>query len=1652
MKIEGGKKTVFNLHVYCQEQNNGGCIWLIKIKLLYLQTNCDKKGTKMADQHTRHEILRIDYLPQLNYAMWLRGMQSLRRVEVDNTGNEDWRHVCVSLSGEFLTPIEEHVELIPSGQAVTLDRLQIVPDADALRQLTESVVTRFRITVGTEGAEPLFISDYELRLLAFDEWPGSQVSPDLLASFVTPNTPQTAQVNVRAAELLERLTGSSALDEYQTQDPNRVRAQVAAIFGSLREQKIVYSAPPASFEQTGQRVRTVPLVLGQKLATCLDLSLLMASCMEACGLHPLVLLMRGHAMVGCWLTNKYYPHTVGDDASLLLKSVADGINELVLLEATALTSSAAVNFEDAVAQAEKRLMQHGDDFLCFIDIFRCRLDGVRPLPLQSNGMLQTDGVEHNSGGSMAVDRRTTVTVDDGEAMLPADRLLLWERKLLDFSMRNTLLNLRLTRKVIPFISFDLDHLEDHLQEGQSYELLPTPTPSKLTPDEGSHYISKLHAGELEAVVQESLRHNQLYSYLTADELSAGVKTLYRESRTAMEENGADTLFLALGMLKWYETEKSVQPRYAPLVMLPVRLVRKSAGSYVLRMRDEDTTFNTTLQEMLRQQFSVTMTGLQPLPKDHSGIDMRSVFSIVRAHVKAFPRWDVLEESLLGMFSFSKFVMWNDIHNNAALMRRNTIVDALLQHSFRPQDDSQAQLDVRQADRTVNPSELALPVDVDSSQLEAVIESGQDRSFILYGPPGTGKSQTITNIIANALFHEKRVLFVAEKMAALQVVQARMEKIGLAPFCLEMHSNKMTKGHLLHQLQEVLNLPQTERRKNDAKKADELMLRRQELIGYVDELHRQRAIGLSLYDCIVRYESLHGTEPMELSGAFCQELTADRLEQAADTLRGLDAVLLVTGNPCGHPLLGLEIRDASERARQQMVDTLPLLRQQLEEAVRATASPTLTLCGLRQWTELASRQHQLLQEYTDQVLTLNARQLEAEWQTIARKWFLPRLLARNSFIKRMRSYKADFTADDLEPLCHALAACHGLAAQCGVDKGRVVNVACAKACQTLADTLGQLCPRVCVFDLGSDPQLTTIAGSISQWMPHADRCRNWAQWCLRLPALREQKLDFAIEEMKQQPVAGSELAQRLLRAGYRRMALDIIDAEPRLQLFNGVLFDEAIVRYRQLAADYQQTTKEALYHKLLKRLPWRAQDMVDNAELTLLKRWIASGGRGVSIRRIMEQLPTLLPQLCPCMLMSPISVAQYIDLKQPPFDLVIFDEASQMPTSESVGAIARGRNLIVVGDPKQMPPTNFFNTNATAEQEADIDDMESILDDCITLSLPEHFLSWHYRSRHESLIAFSNAQYYDGRLFTFPSVDDRHSKVTFVPVDGTYDYGRTRSNKGEAEAIVKETLRRLPEGASIGIVAFSKVQQDLIEDLLTDELARHPDLERLAYDAPEPVFVKNLENVQGDERDIILFSVGYGPDKNGKVSMNFGPLNNRGGERRLNVAVSRARQEMMVFATLKPEQIDLGRSSAKGVEGLKRFLEYAKSGRMAVAASQIGEEQQPDSIVSQLAQELRKRGYQVDTKVGRSRFKVDLAIVNPQNPDTYLLGILCDGPSYYETKTERDREVVQPSVLRGLKWNLMRVWTIDWFQNQQAVMEQIEEHLVEPKIKKETKNQ
>lgn len=418
-------------------------------------------------------------------------------------------------------------------------------------------------------------------------------------------------------------------------------------------------------------------------------------------------------------------------------------------------------------------------------------------------------------------------------------------------------------------------------------------------------------------------------------------------------------------------------------------------------------------------------------------------------------------------------------------------------------------------------------------------------------------------------------------------------------------------------------------------------------------------------------------------------------------------------------------------------------------------------------------------------------------------------------------------------------------------------------------------------------------------------------------------------------------------------------------------------------------------------------------------------------------------------MSPLSVAQYLDAAHANFDVVVFDEASQIPVWDAVGAIARGKQLIVVGDPKQLPPTSFFSRaddpdddGADAAEDAPVRDLESILDECLGAGLPTLCLEWHYRSKHESLITFSNHRYYESGLITFPSPVTHDTAVKLTVVPGVYDRGASRTNRAEADAIVNEVIAHFSDPVkckqTMGVVTFNHTQQRLIENLLDEELRKFPEIEqRMAEHGSERLFVKNLENVQGDERDVILFSITYGKDAAGRMPMNFGPLNQEGGQRRLNVAITRARVGIVIFSSIRPEEIDLSRSRAAGVTDLKHYLEFSAKGYRALTEQAAPTGLEPESPLEiEIVRALKDRGWEVHPQVGCSGYRLDIGVVHPQQPGTYLLGIECDGATYHSLSTARDRDRLRQLVLEGLGWTIHRVWSTDWWTNPEREMEKI----------------
>jgi very-short-patch-repair endonuclease len=480
-------------------------------------------------------------------------------------------------------------------------------------------------------------------------------------------------------------------------------------------------------------------------------------------------------------------------------------------------------------------------------------------------------------------------------------------------------------------------------------------------------------------------------------------------------------------------------------------------------------------------------------------------------------------------------------------------------------------------------------------------------------------------------------------------------------------------------------------------------------------------------------------------------------------------------------------------------------------------------------------------------------------------------------------------------------------------------------------------------------------------------------------------------------------------------------------------------------EFRAQDRQTLAHAADRIVQRRAEQWrePEQHEVALLMKESHKKTKHLPLRRLFEGMPRLLGQLKPCLLMSPLSVSQFLpaDVGKLKFDLVVFDEASQIVPEDAIGAIYRGEQIVVTGDNQQLPPTTFFQQLSEDGEETEEDPgvFESILDTSLGTGLPRQWLRWHYRSRHEYLIAFSNERYYDNKLVTFPGAiaEDADYGVKFQHVpDGKYDRGGRRDNPREAQVVadlVLEHLRRTPD-KSLGVIAFSYPQMEAIENELDRRLAEHPELEKLLHEERlDGFFIKNLETVQGDERDVILLSVGYGPDEQRKIALNFGPLNCQGGERRLNVAVTRARQKLILVSSIRAS--DIRPSTAKGIVFLQQYLDYAEHGLAARRPGADGDASL-HALAADVRQELVQRGYETALQVGCASYRIDLAVLDPQRPGNYLLGIEFDGPTYSQAAAARDRDRLRHEVMQRLGWKLHRIWSPAWLHRRQEELERL----------------
>lgn len=1693
----------------------------------------------------------LSFVPVFNLALQQNALPVVYELKLVNHTGRDLDHLEGMFSSDsgVVLPKTVSVEPLKAGEELSLHDLDIKLDYKMLASLSEPLKGTLSLEI-KEGGQSLLTQKHPVEAFAADQWLGLDILPELLCSFVTPNQEAVNHLESLVSSELENATGSPSVEGYQA-DKTRVYEICAAVYRAIHSWGIRYSNPAASFGTPGQRIRFADSIYQYRLGTCLDTTLLFASVMEQCGLHPVIMLQKGHAYIGCHLVDRYFPDIPMDDLQMIRK-LAD-LDEFLVIETTMVTGNST--FAEAEAAARSKHLNVDADFHCAIDVIRARYSGIRPLPLKRSA----DGIEfvpvERDAEALGEERKRLLREDVDlsnyqETRSQSDRVARWTQKLLDLSLRNRLLNVRDTKQVIPIACSDIAVLEDKIAADESLSLNPL---SGLLGEKDLHDIAMLRTGEvkneIKTLLDRELGQRRLWTMLSPVEMARRLTGLYRQSRTDLEEGGVNTLFLAVGFLEWKMTERDPKSYSAPILLIPVRLQRKSIveGIRISRI-DEDTVVNVTLLELLRREFHLTVPGLDPLPTDDSGVDVGRVMQIFRQTTKDMKGWEVREEARIGHFSFGKFIMWNDLTARIDALKQNPLVDHLIEGggSF---DDGVGVFPPSEIGKHLDLKNLYCPMSADSSQLTAVLYSQTGKNFVLHGPPGTGKSQTITNIIAHNLAWGRRVLFVSEKKAALEVVHKRLSSIGLRPFCLELHSNKSGKKEVLEQFSEALAVPETGTSGEWQTVTAATEKVRDELNEYVSVLHDAYPNGLSAYRCFSRLLKEGLEIPDGLLQIDCLKQSAEELDEAKQLVSDLANSWIGTTPEAIWALSRVDGAEWTPVFEKGMLAAAQSLLQSCSELIRCYQEQSSWLglegaCSVKDVYNTAvlaealkhicdipavflsddfsgqmaflvkfrtvALRHSELEEklrnyHLETLAELDLGGIETRIRNNNQTFILLRFFKHNALLKELagikklgggklkldelirllpdagefisvdREYRQNLAkaesllgrwwnngAPDWDALKHLFEQTQNLLELVGnaaAGNSSVRKQCLAKLQAVLPDAAknfsreSQARKTINAFllawnefqeklqafteyakNIQTENDLSKLADEIRTFIDRSGELRG----VLRYRKIREAADARGLRTLAEALEAGTVAAERMPRTfetAYCKEMLDqVLATSPVLCNFTGLNQEERIRKFCELDGKYTDLSKRIIFAKLASALPRRRSGPCpEGTELGILKRECEKRARQKPVRQLLEQIPTLAPILKPCFLMSPLSVAQYLPPDSAPFDLIVFDEASQIPVWDAIGVIARGKQLIVVGDPKQMPPTNFFQKGETEDDNTSpdiVEDMESILDECLAAGVHSAYLNWHYRSRHESLISFSNHYYYDDKLFTFPAArksDRLGVSFEFVP-GGIYDRKATRTNRKEAETLVDYVFAKLEnpksKKRSIGIVTFSQAQKDLIEDLMEQRRAKFPQLEAFFTDQQEePLFVKNLENVQGDERDVILFSICYAPDTEGKFSMNFGPLNRQGGERRLNVAITRAKEQVVVFSSVHATQIELSRTNATGAAHLKYFLDYAEKGFRIQNKSEGTSS--TEGLTETIAAFLTEKGFPVERNVGSSGYRIDLAVRNPAKNADFLMAIECDGLSYASQKTTRDRDHLRDSVLHSLGWHTYRAWSVDW---------------------------
>mgnify|MGYP000558695916 CR=1 FL=1 len=1156
--------------------------------------------------------------------------------------------------------------------------------------------------------------------------------------------------------------------------------------------------------------------------------------------------------------------------------------------------------------------------------------------------------------------------------------------------------------------------------------------------------------------------------------------LQRKAVANREEKGIETLHLALGMATWPASDGG-RPYEAPVLLLPASFKTRGRAGDDLRVAVAgEPRVNPVLMYVLEQEHGIRIDALAVLGacsgEDEAGqwrVDPEPAFSIFEGAAKGVPGFAVKRRVILANFQFAKMAMVEDLKKHADQLAASEIVAAIAGHPASRQKLAAAVVDVEptQLDER-SPSDDYLVLEADSTQQRAVVLAGGGQNGVVQGPPGTGKSQTIANLIAQSVADGRRVLFVAEKRAALDAVIKRLTHpdVGLGHLILDLHgasvSRKDVMARLSHALEQIRHAAPVD--SADAVHR-EFEARRKLLNEHARRVNVVRLpTGLSVNGMIGRLLRLpaEARSTLRIRGASLAALTPKRADEVRQSILGgaANPTLLLGTDPS--PWNNAKITDgqgaqeALDLAKRLASELWPRFERLLGTVVQQLGVPTPgTLDETATFLAVLRDVRVVHEQYKAEIFSAPPGELAVALEPAAHgvlrtAWAFVSNPTFRAARRRLRELRR-------EPASVLTLRNEALQSEAVLNRWRALGATSDLPVQSDAETdlsaafvtLTREATALGAMTEGESFGGGPLAVTASRLKALADDQRTPYQ----LPGAYTVRSNLSaiglagfLDDLREHGVAGEQFAHRFEYVRLYSALEQALGSDPGLASFNGRTHEQVIAEFSRLDRE-----RIRLAARRVRRLHAEHAITAMNAnfeQTNVVRAESSKKGRHIPLRELLARSPEVLTRIAPCWVASPLSVSQLLDGGKRHFDLVIFDEASQVLPEEAIPSLYRAGQVVVAGDRHQLPPTTFFATVVEGEDEILDEDVESrealaaanaaiggfeSLLGSLEAFLPNWLLEWHYRSEDERLITFSNTHIYSSRLITFPSARGqeaiRHCLVAHDPSLG----GQEESASREVDEVVRQVLLQAETrpDESLGVITMGIKHANRVQAALDLALESRPDLsDFFSLDREERFFVKNLETVQGDERDAIILTIGYGKSANGDLPHRFGPLTQDAGYRRLNVAVTRAKRRMCVISSFSHQDVDLSRSTGRGVELLEAYLEYAATGGARLPVVEDAGQVELNAFEADIRDALQARGMTIRSQFGASRYRIDLVAMHPEKKGRPVLAIECDGASYHSGATARDRDRLRQANLQRHGWRFHRIWSTDWFYSREQEIE------------------